>query len=243
MPGQLTTRNPAQDAAAARATDAQGASRSVQMRRSLSGMGYAEQSAALSPSVQMKPAAAPAKPRQAMPEDFDKMWDAHPHNHQDDETQNTSSEDVLTQEGFEPDAYANTCAFRMSVMWNTMGGIYKITREKAAAAGIKPGRVVYSKKTKNFYILSAAEMWTFVSYWFGKPHQQYPASGRFKNAEEFRKAWDGGIKDAVAGKKGIVAFDKIFGYSGTGHVDLFNGEQLSDSSSWYDCQALKLWFV
>ena len=51
------------------------------------------------------------------------------------------------------------------------------------------------------------------------------------------------IRDAVAGKKGIVAFDKIFGYSGTGHVDIFNGEQLSDATNWYPARALKIWFV
>jgi hypothetical protein len=40
-----------------------------------------------------------------------------------------------------------------------------------------------------------------------------------------------------------VAFDKIFGYGGSGHVDIFNGETLSDSSSWYASQQIKLWIV
>ena len=75
------------------------------------------------------------------------------------------------------------------------------------------------------------------------PDSVYPANKRWKTEEEFTADWDGGIKDAISGKKGIVAFDKIFGYGGTGHVDIFDGEKLSDSDTWYECQRLRLWFI
>ena len=206
------------------------------------------------------PVGAPATPAQAkggtkahggpvgsknggLPEDFQKMWDAHPHNYQDDSRKNTASADLQVAQGWSPDQYSNTCAIRMSILFNNLGGNFKITREKAKAAGIDPGRVPFSKKTGWYYILSAKEMWTYLERHAGRAHVTLPARGRFSKAEDFQKAYDKDIAPAVAGRKGIVAFDKIFGFSGSGHVDLFDGEHLSDSASWYPSQALRLWYV
>lgn len=186
---------------------------------------------------------APGSRNGGLPADFQKMWDAHPHNYQDDGSTNTASSDVLTQQGWTPDAYSNTCAIRMSVMVNTLGGNLTITREKAKAAGIDPGRIPYSKKTGWYYILSAKEMWTFLTCHAGKPSVELPARGRFASAEAFETAMDGELGTAISGKKGIVAFDKIFSYSGSGHVDLFDGKQLSDANEWYPSQAIRLWYV
>jgi len=127
-------------------------------------------------------------------------------------------------------------------MWNKLGGKYTITRDKAQQAGLDRRRVVYGKGTDSYYILSAREMWTYMKYWFGAPHKQFPAAGRYRSQEEFQAAFDREIKPLIASRKGIVAFDKIFGYTGTGHVDIFDGEQLSDGS-WYECRSLMLWFV
>src|SRR5204862_1273847 len=100
-----------------------------------------------------------------------------------------------------------------------------ITPAKCAAAGLtrKPH---FSKKTKHYYILSAKEMWTYLTGAFRKPDVVFPPKGRYKDADEFATAYENEIKPAVAGKHGIVAFDKIFTYGGTGHVDIFQGEQL-----------------
>jgi len=178
-----------------------------------------------------------------LPKKFDQLWAAHPHNYQADDRENTSSEDVNKAAGFDPAAYPNTCAIRMSVMWNKLGGEYKITKAKGAQAGLAPGRVVYSKKQDWYYILSAKEMWTYVSHHFGKPHKTFPKGKRFQTAEECNLAFEKDIKPYIKSRAGIVAFDKIFGYSGTGHVDIFNGETLSDASSWYGCAQVKLWIV
>lgn len=178
-----------------------------------------------------------------LPKKFDKLWAAHPHNYQADDSQNTSSDDVNNAAGFDPAAYQNTCAIRMSVMWNKLGGEYKITKAKGAQAGLAPGRIVYSKKQDWYYILSAKEMWTYVSHHFGKPHKTFPNGKRFKSADEFNLAFEKDIKPYITSRSGIVAFDKIFGYGGSGHVDIFNGETLSDSSSWYASQQIKLWIV
>lgn len=194
-------------------------------------------------SLSQAPAGLVSRAPSPLPKKFDKVWDAHPHNYQADESQNTSSDDVNEAAGFDPAAYPNTCAIRMSVMWNKLGGEYKITKAKALQAGMAPGRVVYSKKQDWYYILSAKEMWTYVSHHFGKPHKSFPNGKRFKSAEEFDAAFEKDIKPYVTSRQGIVAFDKIFGYGGSGHVDVFNGEQLSDSGSWYQCAQIKLWII
>jgi peptidoglycan hydrolase-like protein with peptidoglycan-binding domain len=186
--------------------------------------------------------APPGSSNGGLPEDFQKMWDAHPHNYQTDGTQNTDSGDLQVQQGWNPDTYSNTCAIRLSIMLNKLGGPLTITREKAKAAGIDPGRVPFSKKTGWYYLLAAKEMWTFLEFHAGKPHAEFPARGRFANAAQFQKTFDEEIQPLVASKRGIVAFDKIFTFSGTGHVDIFDGMQLSDGN-WYPSQALKLWFV
>lgn len=183
------------------------------------------------------------EPGGGLPTDFEKMWDAHPHNYQRDGSQNTASSDLQEQQGWDPDQYSNTCAIRLSVMFNKLGGNFKLDRQKAKAAGIDPARLPYSRKTGWYYILSAKEMWTYVSYWGGQPHQEFPDRGRYKDSYKFEEDFNARISDVVKSKKGIVAFDKIFGYSGTGHVDIFNGLQLSDASDWYPSQALKLWFI
>jgi len=181
-------------------------------------------------------------PRQTFPE-LEAMWAAHPHNYQANEEENTSSTEVNESLGWDPYRYENTCAIRMSIMLNELGGNYKISRTKAAQAGLDPKRVVYSKKTKSYYILSAREMWEFVTFWFGKPSKQFPASGSYKNEEAFNKAWEDEISAYVSTGKGFVAFQKIFGYSGTGHVDIFDGTSLSDASNWYPSKRLALWLV
>lgn len=204
-------------------------------------------------SVQLSTQGVQASPGQAVQkkpelpegeEEFAKMWEAHPHNYQDDEEENTSSEDVREDSGL-PDYLANTCAIRLSVMLNKMGESYRITPKKVAAAGL-PRKPVYSKKTGWYYIVAASEMWTYLTKHFRKADAIYPASGRWKNAEQFEAAWSGGdkpIRDIVAGKKGIVAFDKIFTYGGTGHVDIFDGLKLSDAPDWYPCACLRLWYI
>ncbi len=196
-----------------------------------------------SQGAQRATSGAPGSRNGGLPADFQQMWDAHPHNYQDDASQNTASDDLQVAQGWKPDEYSNTCAIRLSIMFNNLGGNYKITRDKAKAAGIGPGRIPYSKKTGWYYILSAKEMWQYVDAHFGKAHAEFPARGRFVDADGFRTSFDKDIAPLVAGRKGIVAFDKIFGYAGTGHVDLFDGLTLSDAATWYSCQAIKLWFV
>lgn len=184
----------------------------------------------------------PGSDNGGLPDDFQKMWDAHPHNGHDDDT-DTASSDLLAKQGFDPDAYSNTCAIRLSIMFNELGGDLKITREKAKGAGLDPGRIPFSKKTGYFYILSAKEMWTYLTKYAGQPAAMWPEDRRYTSEEEFQTAFDDEIEPEVSGKRGIVAFDKIFGFSGTGHVDLFDGMQLSDSARWYPCQQLKVWYV
>jgi hypothetical protein len=172
-------------------------------------------------------------------EDFQKMWEAHPHNYQDDESQNTSSDDVRTEQGL-PDYMDNTCAIRLSTMLNGTGN--KITPAKAKAAGLER-KPKYSKKTKHYYIIAANEMWQYLEKHFRKEDMAFPATGRYKDEAAFQAELETTIKPLVVAHKGIAAFDKIFGFGGTGHIDLFDGEHLSDAPDWYPCQKLRLWFI
>ncbi|MBX3155325.1 MAG: DUF4157 domain-containing protein [Deltaproteobacteria bacterium] len=185
-------------------------------------------------AVQMRP-----KPKLPEGEEgFDKMWGAHPHNNGGDS--DTSSDEVREEHGL-PGYIDNTCAVRLSIMLNGIGET--ITPAKTAAAGLtrKPH---YSPKTKQYYILAAREMWTYLSKYFRSADIEFPGGGkRYKDDGEASTGINEKVKPHVAGKKGIVAFDKIFGYGGTGHVDLFDGETLSDSSTWYPSQRIMLWYI
>lgn len=187
-------------------------------------------------------AAAPVQKKEKLPEGqegFEKMWGNHPHNYQSDESQNTSSEDLLKGEGL-PAWIGNTCAVRLSTMLNRSG--FPITPQKTKAAGITRAPT-YSSKTKQYYILAASEMWQYLMKNFRAADITFPPSGIYKKAEDFQAAFDKDIRPIVAARKGIVAFEKIFGYGGTGHVDLFDGETLSDAGNWYPSQKLHLWYT
>ncbi len=194
----------------------------------------------------MSAATAPIQLKPKLPEGeegFEEMWENHPHNYLDDDSENTTSDEVREEEGL-PSYLENTCAIRMSVMFNKMGDATRITPAKTKAAGL-PRKPFYSKKSKDYYILGASEMWTYIAKRYRKADAVYPKSGRWKNEEEFNKAFEEGdnpIKDIIKSKKGIVGMERIFGYGGTGHVDIFDGETLSDGS-WYPCKRLHLWYV
>ncbi|MEZ4361366.1 MAG: T6SS effector amidase Tae4 family protein [Kofleriaceae bacterium] len=169
---------------------------------------------------------------------FARMWQAHPHNYQGDEDEDTSSEELRQRYGL-PGYIENTCAVRMSIMLNATGET--ITPARARAAGLAR-RPHYQRK--RYYLLSAKEMWTYLTWLWGKPVQVVPRRGRFTQESEFTAAWLAEVEPRLQrGARGLVAFDKIFTYAGTGHVDLFDGEHLSDAPAWYPCQRLLLWFV
>jgi Type VI secretion system (T6SS), amidase effector protein 4 len=173
-------------------------------------------------------------------EAFDKMWAAHPHNDGYGGEEDTDSEEVRSEHGL-PDYIDNTCAVRLSIMMNGIGETITPAKTKAAGIDRKPH---YSSKTKQYYILAAREMWTYLSKYYRAPDVVFPPDGtRFADREAFMTSFDATVKPLLSGKKGIVAFDKIFGFGGTGHVDLFNGEALSDSGDWYPSQRLLLWYV
>ena len=170
---------------------------------------------------------------------FSSVWNAHPHDYKPDPTQNTSSEEVREEHGM-PSVFQNTCACRLSVMLNGTGN--PITPAKTRAAGIARAPF-YSEKTKQYYIIAANEMWAYLSRHFRGPDVVFPARGEYRTAEEFDAVFMTEIIPHIIGRKGIVAFETIFGYGGTGHVDVFDGATLSDSNTWYACHRLRLWYV
>lgn len=179
-------------------------------------------------------------------EGFDKMWEEHPHkNGPEDkksgigEGDDISDKDLCDEQGLP--TYDHTCALRMSVMLNNLG--LPITKKSVKKAGIDPSRLTYSKETGFYYLLMASDIWTYLTNHFRAPDAEFPASGRYKSKKAFKKAFLSEIKEVISSKKGIVAFDKIFTFSGSGHVDIFDGMNLSDSRKWYSCEHFKVWFV
>ncbi|MBX2799419.1 MAG: hypothetical protein KTR31_17215 [Myxococcales bacterium] len=185
-------------------------------------------------------------------EDFAEMWEKHPHNYLDDPSQNTSSDDLVADLGMAEGSVPNTCALRLSTMMNRLGGGIALSTGKAREAGLHRMREggLYTPRVddqetpskKDRVILSAREMWTYWEKHRGPPDFVWPERGRFKTAEEAATGAQEAMEQAK-GRKGVVAFDKIFGYSGTGHVDLFDGVDLSDTTDWYPSQRIMLWYV
>ena len=245
MPGHQRTPQGPQDAPAP--PRAQAAAAGAARRSQLRGLDYAGGRQALQPGASPPPPPDPTaearKEGKLEGLTFDEMWAAHPHNYQDDATQNTASDDLQRDQGWDPEQYSNTCAIRMSIMLNTIGGAYAITPARAAKAGIPRGRLAYSRTKKWYYILAAKEMWTYATTVFGAPHRVWPKNARYRDAGSFDAMFEVHVEPAIQGKRGIVAFEKIFGYRGTGHVDLFNANKLSDSGTWYASQRLMVWFV
>lgn len=175
---------------------------------------------------------------------FEGMWDAHPHQYKSDASQNMSSPQVFAAIGL-PDL-GNSCAIRISKMLNATGA--PITVDRAAAAGISANRVwgvanPQKPGTKDYYVLTAGEMAQYLTTNFGPENAVFPASGKYATEAAFQAAFKTTIQPVIAQRKGIVVFDKIFRFSGTGHADLFDGELLSDAPGWYSCQQLRLWYI
>lgn len=193
-------------------------------------------------------------------EAFASMWENHPHNYLPDASQNTDSGDLNEELGFKRDQFANTCALRLSTMLNRMGGEYAITVDKAKAAGLDKMRQggLYLPRAKDpktesqddRVIVSAREMWTYLEHHMGKPDQVWPPTGRNLKRKDAEAA-AAEVEAAVQGKKGFIAFDNLqlqdengqfSGYGGSGHVDIFDGGQLSDGS-FYPAQRILVWYV
>jgi hypothetical protein len=194
---------------------------------------------------------------------FADMWASHPHNYLSDSSlgENTESGDLNESLGFGRDQFANTCALRMSTMLNRMGnGEHRITADKAKAAGLDKMRQggLYLPKandketaaTDDRVIVAAKEMWTYLEHHYGPPDQVWPPRGRNLKRADAEKAAEE-AQAAVTGKKGFIAFDNLqlqdesgqfTGYGGSGHVDIFDGGQLSDGS-FYPAQRIMVWYV
>ncbi len=179
--------------------------------------------------------------RGILPFTISQLWTAHPHNYQTNASDNTPSSELYIQQGWASDRYANSCAIRMSICLNRLPN-GKISKTKAISAGIPRNRVVYSSKTRWYYLVAASEITTYIMYVYGSPYIKFP---RNKNAyideADFNNDYKTNIEPFISKYTGIVCFEKIFGYSGTGHVDVFNKTLLSDAPGWDPCKKLRFW--
>ena len=173
--------------------------------------------------------------------EFHEMWEAHPHNDGEGGAADTSDEELRGEHGL-PEAFQHTCAIRLSIMLNGSGE--RITPARVRAAGIeRPPH--YSRTTKQYYLRAASEVLKYLTKFYRKADVIFPPDGgRYKAREDFEEVFKSTIRPAIEAGKGIVAFEKLLtGYTGSGHMDVFDGMSLSDSEMWYPCQRLHLWYV
>jgi peptidoglycan hydrolase-like protein with peptidoglycan-binding domain len=184
-------------------------------------------------------------------EDFARMWAAHPHNYLDDDSENTTSDALRDELGLTEAEADNTCALRMSTMLNRLGDGTALTTSRGREAGLDEMRDtgLYMPRVGDEQtdarddraILSAREMWTYLEAHRGTPDETWPARGRYASEEEAKMGVEQ-LRGTLSGKKGFICFDKIYGYGGSGHVDLFDGPQLSDGEL-YPAQRILIWHV
>ncbi len=165
---------------------------------------------------------------------FGRMWNAHPHNHQSDDALNTSDDQLAKSLGF--NRSWNTCAIRISIMLNAIG--QPVTPERCAAAGLRaPWR---SPKTGLYYLLSASDVGTYLEANLRKADVEI---GPYANTKQDHALRNEELRTHLEGKRGIIQFDKVFTFEGTGHVDLFFGMRLSDAPFLYAAKTTRLWYV
>lgn len=114
-----------------------------------------------------------------------------------------ASPDVRKQLGgkVDDDRYENTCAIRMSATLNKVGR--KVPNNP-------PGLYTVKDKDKNNIALRMKELADYLEKQWGK------AIVRAKRP---------GSKHAFQGKQGVIAFIGIPGYTGGGHIDLWDGQK------------------
>jgi hypothetical protein len=112
--------------------------------------------------------------------------------------------------------YVNTCAIRMSYTLNNTG---QNVKSGAGMLTVKGG-------DKKNYGLRMAEMAAYLKKQWGRPtlHVKNP----------------GGSSSAFAGRQGVIAFLGIPGYSGGGHVDLWDGQKTAHGD-YFNSSEVMLW--
>lgn len=132
----------------------------------------------------------------------------------------------------------NTCAARMSealVLANgivaTRAAIGNLGTGKGDGAAFLLGKYGYGRFGKlcpHGIGRGAQDVAAFLAHHWGSRSQGWPAQAS--------------APDAAKGKKGIIVFMKIPGFSGQGHIDLWNDDAAVGHAYW-DAETIWLWVI
>lgn len=171
------------------------------------------------------------------------MWANHPHIEE-------SSHDVCIRLGLPTEINGekvNTCAIRLSDMFNRLK--FPVTPQNYKDLGNYEGRQPWKgKKTKKYYIPAANEMIRWLHRQFSKPTRLF---GPYSTLAKYEAAKPS-LMRYVADKQGIVGISSLgmkdhtgeaYKKGKTGHVDIFDGFDMSASEEWYPGKYIYIWVL
>lgn len=153
---------------------------------------------------------------------FQKLWDSYPHG---------EAEEVKAQIGGAVNAawITNTCAIRLSHCFNAEG-TFKIPAGYAFTDAKSPPKLSTVKGGNgNRYAYRVAEVLKYLKEKLG------PAQLKVK------KNRGDGMPEVFKGKKGIIVFNDCGWSDATGHVDLWDGENIAHHAYWSEAKEVSLW--
>jgi hypothetical protein len=156
--------------------------------------------------------------------DFEKLWSAYP---------NGEAEEVKKLIGGAVDAawITNTCTIRLSRAFNHAGKEWRIPYGHRFFNQAANPKVLNTARGADGlrYAFRVAEFLKYMKERFGKPQIRV-----FKQRGE-------GMPAAFEGRKGLVVFNDCGWNDATGHVDLWNGEEIKHHAYWEEAKEVYLW--
>jgi hypothetical protein len=156
--------------------------------------------------------------------DFDKLWGAYP-NGEADEVK------ALIGGGVNEAWITNTCTIRLSRAFNYAGREWRIPKGHAFADQSAMPKVLNTVRGADGlrYAFRVREFLKYLKEKFGKPQIRV-----FKARGE-------GMPEQFAGRRGIAVFNDCGWSDATGHVDLWNKDQIAHPAYWEEAKEVYLW--
>ena len=156
--------------------------------------------------------------------DFAKLWDAYP-NGEADEVK------ALIGGAVDADWITNTCTIRMSRAFNYAGREWRIPFGHKYADQRAAPKILNTVKGADGlrYAFRVAEFLKYLKEKFGKPQIRV-----FKARGE-------GMPAQFEGRRGIVVFNDCGWSDATGHVDLWDKDQIKHEAYWEQAKEVYLW--
>jgi hypothetical protein len=156
--------------------------------------------------------------------DFLKLWNAYPNGEADEVKK-------LIGGAVNADWITNTCTIRLSRAFNYAGTDWRIPYGYKYANQAANPKVLNTVKGADGlrYAFRVAEFLKYLKEKFGKPQIRV-----FKQRGE-------DMPHDFAGRRGIVVFNDCGWSDATGHVDLWNKDQIAHHAYWQEAKEVYLW--